>query len=217
MDSDAAGTTPLPAKPGGMTREQGHALMNIFGIVIANAEMLQEEAGPESHVQRRLERIVEACRRGEELVRVLRRPAMARPDDRESRPAGKAAATVPSPCRILVVDDEEDLLDIICRYLTGDGFVALGLPDSRLALEQVRADPFAFDLLLTDVDMPGLSGANLCRQVHALRPDLPLLMVTGYDRHAPAGHLAEMGVREMLMKPVRRQVLLATVRRLLTP
>jgi len=207
---------PLVSQDGRMTREQGHALKNIFSIIIANAEMVGEELEASGQMQRRLERIKEACRRGEELVQQIRTPEGLRGHSSQPQASEKPATATP-PGHILVVDDEKDIVTIISRYLLKEGLTVQGMTDSRLALEQVQANPFAFDLLLTDVDMPHLSGATLCRGVHAVRPDLPVLMVTGYDRHFSGEQLADLGVGELLMKPLNRQALLAAVRRLLAP
>jgi len=212
------GENEMPSIPedGWMSREQGHALRNIFSIIIANAEMVGEALGATGQTQRRLERIKEAGRRGEELVRHIRHPGCAESPPQQSpvevKPEGSAVGG-----HILVVDDEKDIVAIISRYLIKEGYTVQGMTDSLLALESVRANPLAFDLLLTDMDMPSLSGAALCRSVHAIRPDLPVLTITGYDRHISAEQLSDLGVGERLMKPLSRQTLLAAVRRLLPP
>ncbi len=199
-----------------LTREHGHAFKNIFSITLANAEMIGEALGANGQEQRRLERIVEACHRGEELVRHIRNPEDPQADSRQQQTAREAGLALPQG-RILVVDDEKDIVEIISRYLLKEGFAVHRFTDSRVAAESVRTNPFAFDLLLTDFDMPFVSGATLCRTVHEVRPDLPVLMVTGYDRHISTEQLSDLGVAELLMKPLDRQALLAAVRRLLTP
>lgn len=215
MKQNEAGMVSLP-EDGRMSREQGHALRNIFSVIIANAEMLGEALAATGQTQRRLERIKEACRRGEELVQCIRRPEAS---EEHSKPcvADEESGGASRRGHILVVDDEQDIVAIISRYLIKDGFTVQGMTDSRLALESLRTNPFAFDLLLTDMDMPFLSGVALCRSVHAIRPDLPVLTITGYDRHISEEHLADLGIGERLMKPLTRQPLLAAVRRLLPP
>ncbi|WP_319588172.1 response regulator [uncultured Desulfobulbus sp.] len=216
MSSQTEGKNLLIPEDSRLTREHGHAFKNIFSIILANAEMIGETLGATGPEQRRLERILEACRRGEDLVRHIRNPEDTPADSKQHRSAwGPALATTPG--RILVVDDEKDIVEIISRYLLKEGFVVQGVTDSRIASENVRANPFAFDLLLTDFDMPFVSGATLCRTMHEVRPDLPVLMVTGYDRHISTEQLSDLGVAELLMKPLDRQALLAAVRRLLTP
>jgi len=216
--SRSEGEIPLVSEDGRLTREHGHALRNIFSTILANAAMVCEELEATGQVHRRLERIVEACRRGEELVHHIRRSGSAQATSSQPQTQGEMLGghARPSGC-VLVVDDERDIVAIISRYLNKDGLAVHGMTDSRLALERVRANPFAFDLLLTDCDMPFLSGPALCRSVHEVRPDLPVLMVTGYDRHISPEQLSDLGVGELLTKPLNRQALLAAVRRLLTP
>ena len=216
MSSQTEGKNLLVSEDSRLTRDHGHAFKNIFSIILANAEMLGEALGTTGPEQRRLERILEACHRGEELVRHIRNPEDSQADSRQHQAAWGQGGAMP-PGRILVVDDEKDIVEIISRYLLKEGFAVLRFTDSRVAAESVRTNPFAFDLLLTDFDMPFVSGATLCKAVHEVRPDLPVLMVTGYDRHISTEQLSDLGVAELLMKPLDRQALLTAVRRLLTP
>jgi len=217
MSSQTEGKNLLIPENSRLTREHGHAFKNIFSIILANAEMIGEALGASGQEQRRLERILAACHRGEELVRHIRNPEDPQADSRQLQPASWGSGIALPPGHIMVVDDEKDIVEIISRYLTKEGFIVQGVTDSRVASESVRANPFAFDLLLTDFDMPFVSGATLCRTVHEVRPDLPVLMVTGYDRHISTEQLSDLGVAELLMKPLDRQALLVAVRRLLTP
>jgi CheY-like chemotaxis protein len=216
MSSQTEGKNLLVSEDSRLTREHGHAFKNIFSIILANAEMLGETLGASGPEQRRLERILEACHRGEELVRHIRNPEDPQADSRQHQAEWGQGGAMPLG-RILVVDDEKDIVEIISRYLLKEGFAVQRFTDSRVAAESVRTNPFAFDLLLTDFDMPFVSGATLCKAVHEVRPDLPVLMVTGYDRHISTEQLSDLGVAELLMKPLDRQALLTAVRRLLTP
>ena len=210
------GEIPLVSDDGRLTREHGHALRNIFSTILANAAMVCEELEATGQMHRRLERIMEACHRGEELVHQICHSGRAQAPSSQPQAGEMPGRAMPPRC-VLVVDDEKDIVAIISRYLNKDGLAVHGMTDSRLALERVRANPFAFDLLLTDCDMPFLSGEALCRGVHEVRPDLPVLMVTGYDRHILPEQLSDLGVGDLLTKPLNRQGLLAAVRRLLTP
>ena len=199
-----------------LCRRHGHALRNIFSIVIANAEMVGEEPGMTPQVQRRLTRIVEACRRGEDMVHRIRYPH-AVIAGAVSPPPSVVAGALPPSARILVLDDEADVVEIICRYLVKEGFVVQGVSDSKAALEMIRRDPLACDLVITDLDMPLLNGVELCGMLRVIRPELPVIMVTGYDRQVSEEQAADLGIRELLQKPLDRQLLLAAVRRFLIP
>lgn len=197
-----------------LSREQGHEFKNIFSIIIANVEMVGEELGATGQMQRRLERITEACRRGERLVERIRDPAILERKQAENSPQATSDSTMPSR-RVLVVDDEADVVAIISRYLIKEGLCVRGITDSGQALNLLRADPFCCDLVITDMDMPVLNGAALSRELQEMRPELPVIMVTGHDRHVSGATAADLGIREVLLKPLNRQTLLTAVRRLL--
>jgi len=115
-----------------------------------------------------------------------------------------------------VVDDEAAVVGIISRYLLKEGLQVQGMTESKLALERLHADPFCCDLMITDLEMPLLNGTELCREVYELRPDLPVIVITGYDCRVSESPAADLRIRELLLKPLNRHALLTAVRRLLT-
>lgn len=118
--------------------------------------------------------------------------------------------------RVLVVDDEESLVVLRTRELCRQGCEVTAVTDSRQALDLFRADPDAYDLVITDMTMPGMAGDELFRAIKDVRPDLPVAICTGYSERL--GRLAEEG-REpdaVIAKPVRREEFLRTVRSLLS-
>lgn len=197
-----------------LCREHGHALKNIFSIIIANAEMISEESTP-SLLPRRLERIIEASRRGEQLVEHIR--AGNKSNSLAPAPAvmDSGSAEVRLQGRVLVVDDEPDVVEIIARFLGKEGLDVVGETDSLQVLARLQNNE-SFDLLITDLDMPHCSGADLCDHLHTLTPQLPVIMITGYGRSVTQEEMNRAGIRELLCKPLNRQQLIATVRRLLT-
>lgn len=197
-----------------LSREQGHEFKNIFSIILANVEMVGEELGATGQVQRRLERIMEACRRGEGLVERIRNPEIREQKQGADWSQAASGPTMPSG-RVLVVDDEADVVAIVSRYLIKEGLCVRGVTDSGQALNLLREDPFCCDLVITDMDMPSLTGAALSRELQEMRPELPVIMVTGHDRHVSGATAADLGIREVLLKPLNRQTLLTAVRRLL--
>jgi PAS domain S-box-containing protein len=108
----------------------------------------------------------------------------------------------PVDAHILFVDDEEFLASLGERLLDRLGYRVTACVDPAAALVTVRADPAAFDLVLADFQMPGLSGVDLAREIGRLRPDLPVVLMSGYvtdELHAEADRL---GVRCVLSKPL---------------
>ena len=89
-------------------------------------------------------------------------------------------APVERPSRILIVDDEEPLLQLVERVLRTAGYDTLLAHSGAEALELARAGE-AFDLLLTDLMMPGMSGEELARELHRQRPFLKVLYLTGFS------------------------------------
>ena len=109
--------------------------------------------------------------------------------------------------RVLFVDDERSLVRIADRTLQDLGYRPTIETDSVRALEMFRQAPDGFDLLVTDFSMPGLSGLELARAVHGIRPDLPILLATGFIEDIPPEDLEEAGVRATIRKPSTKREL----------
>ncbi len=103
--------------------------------------------------------------------------------------------------RILHVDDEEALVLITRRRLEQMGYLVTSFTDPREALKSFRAWPGQFDVLLTDVSMPHLPGAELVQAVRLIRPDIPVIMTSGYLRSEDHAAAERLGIRELISKP----------------
>jgi len=121
-----------------------------------------------------------------------------------------------TPCavvgRVLVVDDEEMVGDFMGDLLQGRGLEVQVLRDPRDALERIRRNPRAFDLIVTDQTMPGLTGLDLARQISSVAPGLPIILCTGYSEGIEEKDLAAAGIRALLGKPVEPGALLELIR-----
>jgi CheY-like chemotaxis protein len=119
--------------------------------------------------------------------------------------------------RILLVDDEAALLEIETRMLSHLGYrvTAAGSPERALAL--FENDPNAFDLVLTDMTMPNMSGSELARQLLEIRADLPVVLVTGYNEQITREKALSMGIRDLVLKPFNTAALAGIVRKALEP
>ena len=113
--------------------------------------------------------------------------------------------------RVLFVDDEAALAEIGQELLESLGYEVVAETDPLRALARVREAPRSVDLLITDQNMPGLTGADLTRQVLALRPDLPVLMLTGFSETITREKAKALGIREFLLKPILRRDLAKAV------
>ena len=113
--------------------------------------------------------------------------------------------------RVLFVDDEAALAEIGQELIESLGYEVRVETDPRQALSRFRDDPQGVDLLITDQNMPGLTGADLAREVLAVRPDLPVLMLTGFSETISRERAKALGIREFLLKPVLRRDLAAAI------
>ncbi|ADK83767.1 multi-sensor hybrid histidine kinase [Desulfarculus baarsii DSM 2075] len=124
-------------------------------------------------------------------------------------------ANLRGPERIMLVDDEPGLAQTMGELLGCLGYRVAVFQDSRQALYAFQNDPSAFDLLITDQTMPGLTGEALIRRMLALRPDLPVILCTGYSESLKPDDAARLGVRLFLYKPFSHRELAAAVRQVL--
>jgi signal transduction histidine kinase len=103
---------------------------------------------------------------------------------------------------ILVVDDDTSLMQLAEEMLAALSYEPVGFDRSPAALGAFRADPGRFDLVLTDEVMPELTGIEFSGQVHEIRPDLPIVLMTGYGRPLRSRQLTAAGVSEVIKKPL---------------
>ncbi|MFL6620764.1 MAG: ATP-binding protein, partial [Povalibacter sp.] len=116
---------------------------------------------------------------------------------------------------VLVVDDEPELVRVAEEIVASLGYEAVGFRDSSAALESFRAEPARFDAVITDERMPVMRGTALARAIHEVRPDVPVLLVTGFrDSHVDQ-RAREAGIDIILDKPLRAKHLHAALSRAL--
>jgi|GEM_PF-3037328 len=104
--------------------------------------------------------------------------------------------------RILLVDDQGFMLDMMSRSLSRLGYQVTAEGSSRAALELFQADPATFDLVITDQTMPYLTGADMAKAMLIARPDMPIILCTGFSATVSPEQAKVMGIREYVMKPV---------------
>jgi signal transduction histidine kinase len=116
---------------------------------------------------------------------------------------------------ILLVDDEDDLVYIGKEMLTFLGYRVTTKTNSGEALEVFRENPDPYDLLITDMTMPGMNGDKLAVEMMKIKPNLPVIIVTGFSERFNLEKAKALGIRDLAMKPIVMQDLAATVRRVL--
>lgn len=136
-----------------------------------------------------------------------------RPLQGPERMSGPVELDGPTPTRrrIMVVDDEPALRRLIARTLERAGFEVRSFPDGRAAFNAFQTQPDAVDALLTDQTMPEMTGRELIAAVLALRPELPILLTTGFSDEIDRESALALGVRRYLEKPATLKEILAAV------
>ncbi len=129
-------------------------------------------------------------------------------EGQQARTARSAQALSSSPPstptarpRILVVDDEASIRDLLSKTLALADYDVDVAPDGRSAVERLRM--LAYDLLITDLKMPGMDGLGVIREARRLKEDLPVIIITGFSTEASAIEAANLGVAGYLTKPFR--------------
>jgi CheY-like chemotaxis protein len=109
--------------------------------------------------------------------------------------------------KILFLDDEELLVRLGGKTLTGLGYVVETLINPEEALALVRSDPLRFALVLTDHTMPGMTGLAFANELRRIRPSLPVILMTGYSGSLLPDRIQEAGIRQLLLKPITLRAL----------
>ena len=136
------------------------------------------------------------------------------PGEEQVEEAGEAPPPGGSE-RILFVDDESSIIHMGKRMLSKLGYDVTTCLGPSEALEIFQKAPEAFDLVITDLTMPTMKGTDLARILLQMRPDLPVILCTGYGDQITTEQIHKIGIREMLVKPILRYNLAISIRQAL--
>jgi signal transduction histidine kinase/CheY-like chemotaxis protein len=117
--------------------------------------------------------------------------------------------------RILFVDDEAPIAALGEQMLSALGYSVVVRTSSIEALELFKADPKRYDLVVSDVTMPNMTGDILALEILSIRPDLPIILCTGYTKRISDERAEDIGVKAFLYKPIVKSQLAETIRRVL--
>ncbi|MDA8137139.1 MAG: PAS domain S-box protein [Desulfobacteraceae bacterium] len=117
--------------------------------------------------------------------------------------------------RILFVDDEKPIIQMGHQMLTKLGYHVTTCQNPMEALELFRSKANDFDLVITDLTMPKLKGTKLAQHLIHIKPELPIILCTGYGDEITDEQIKEVGIRELMLKPILRQHLAVTIRQAL--
>jgi len=117
--------------------------------------------------------------------------------------------------RILFIDDEQAVVSMGKEFLECLGYEVVTETSSREALALFISQPARFDLVITDMTMPGMTGERLAKELLRIRPDIPIILCTGFSRHLNEEEAKAIGIGAFLMKPFMLRELAETVRTVL--
>ena len=124
--------------------------------------------------------------------------------------------SLPSGCEtILFVDDEARIVEMTEQTLQRLGYTVVSTTNSSQALEIFTRNPDTFDLVMTDQTMPHLTGAELTKRILAIRPQIPIILVTGFSEIIADERIKSLGISECLLKPITKRDMAVALRRVL--
>lgn len=117
--------------------------------------------------------------------------------------------------KILLVDDEPDIINLVIKYLERLGYDVTGVPGSREAFKLFETDPARFDMLITDMAMPEMTGLELIEKIRDISKDIPVILCSGYSNLLTDETAKSMGIQMIIDKPVRFTDLAVKIRKIL--
>lgn len=114
--------------------------------------------------------------------------------------------------RILFIDNESVLVELARELLEQLGYTIVGRTDGLSALEDFSDNPHHFDMVITDLTMPHLNGIQLARKFMKIRPDIPIILCTGFSNTTAAREALKAGVKEVVMKPIVLETIAHAIR-----
>ena len=117
--------------------------------------------------------------------------------------------------RIFFVEDEKQIISIIHPNLEQLGYQVTSFSNSVDALETFKSNPDKFDVVITDLNMPFMTGMDLASGILKARPDIPVILCTGYSYLLDEEKAKAVGIKELLLKPIEKQKLAYTIRKVL--
>jgi len=131
-------------------------------------------------------------------------------------PGSKLSQKVPGGKeRILLVDDEKALTEMGTQILERLGYKVKGISNPRDALEIFRQDPDRYQLVISDLTMPHMTGIQLAKEIKKIKPDIPIILCSGFGASLPGEQIDALGISDFIMKPVIKSELAQVVRRVL--
>ena len=116
---------------------------------------------------------------------------------------------------VLIVDDEPEIVEMIATMLGSLGYHPIFASNGQEALAKFLASPDRYDMVIVDQVMPGMSGSQLSIELMMAKPDIPIILCTGFSESLSRDELQALGISEILKKPIVMKELATTVRDIL--
>lgn len=139
-----------------------------------------------------------------------------KPEPRKNEPGAAKSSVLAGTENIMVVDDEEAIRRSSKRLLGKYGYHVQSFADGLQAFDAFKAEPDTFDLIVTDLTMPELSGDKLAGRVLKIKPGIPIILCTGFSEDITQKKIAEIGIKKLVQKPVSSHDLAVLIRELLS-
>ncbi|KAA3663482.1 MAG: response regulator [Calditrichaeota bacterium] len=117
--------------------------------------------------------------------------------------------------RILLVDDEVSVAKVVKQILSRLGYTVSVEHNSREALEHFKNDPFQYDLIITDQIMPEMTGLQLTKDILTIRPDMPIILTSGYSEKIDPDELRTLGIKGYIIKPATAREIAELIRQVM--
>ncbi|MBI9087586.1 MAG: response regulator [Desulfobacterium sp.] len=135
---------------------------------------------------------------------------------RDTKEPSKALAPIQGGTEsILLVDDEESIIHMSQELLTRLGYHVTAHANGHEALERFKAAPESFDLVISDMTMPGMTGIQLAKTIKAIRPDIPMVLCTGFSHQINGETGREMGIDGVVLKPLVKREMADIIRKVI--
>ena len=139
-------------------------------------------------------------------------PLFTKAENNEEKPKEAAAG---GKERILFVDDEEPLVELGENLLASLGYDVVGKKNSLEALDLFSSCPEKFDLVVTDLTMPDMTGIDLAQKILRIKPGMPIILCTGFSETITPESIDSVGVKDLIMKPFQRRQIAESIRKTL--
>jgi CheY-like chemotaxis protein/ribosomal protein S14 len=227
-----AGTSKSPGRLDLEVRKLAHDLNNLLTVIHGNADLARLDIAADHPAWESLEEICQACGRSRELVRQIlalcHQHGMSLASEPGSKVPAHATETDKSPTgttqmlhnparqrHILLIDDEQAFVSLAERLLSRCDFQVTGFTHPEQAIHTYRENPDQFDLIICDLNMPGLSGFDVVRELFRIRSGAVIILISGALRPDEIERAQKLGVREVMLKPDTFDDLVKCIQRLL--